>query len=154
MDKFDIITIIIYIIIVIVIVILIKVEKIDLTCPNPSNKDDQICELGRGSPYFAGKIDKDDDNDTILDKIKLSARYEINTIIWRRMLILSFILSFIILIVIEKSSKGLLRLPNIIDFISVTLIIYLGIYIMTELYQQWITNFAIEQIDEAVDALR
>lgn len=134
-----------YIIVIIFIVILVVIDNRDVNCSDLSKT---ACGPGCGSMYYQGKLQPGDSSETILDKINTTARYEYNTIIWRRILITAFILSFIILMIIQH------KIPKPIDFLIVALIVYGGIYLWNEYGKYNITYFAVEQMDDLTQALR
>lgn len=137
-------TILIYLLIAILIFFLLNREYYDLYCDGYGSNH---CGYGKGRPYVDGRVFDSDDIDTILDKIVISSKYEYRTITWRLNLIISLVLSFIIVCITGYLCNGIL-------FISITLIIYVGLIILAEIRKKYITYFATSQMIESVEILK
>ena len=113
-------------------------EYKDLFCPN-----DNICLVGKGASYEKGKINKDDDYYTILEKIRISSRYDEASVYWRRVIIFTVLLEFVLLILVLQ------RLPNGYEVLVSFITIYLFTFLFLVYYQEVVSKPATKQIIEA-----
>ena len=141
------ITILIYSVLFIVTLYAIKMEFTDLRCPSTKSTSKQ-CGPGRGSAYVKGRPYTRDPPETLLNKISLSSSYENNTVKWRRCLIFSFVVTFIIFLLV------LTRLPQGKELLICVLILYCTLYFMLSFYQNEVSRHATRQIDVSLDLLR
>lgn len=144
LKKIDWLTVFIYIVLIIVVIYAIHAEIKDVTCQDTKG---EICGPLTGRAYSHGKPQPGDSFDILLDKVKITSRYEMNSIHWRRAFIASVIASFIILYILNN------KLPNGINLITVFLVIYIVFYLTLTLFQRWVTEPALEQMNEVIYAL-
>lgn len=138
-------TLIIYIGLSILLYIAIKYEYLDIYCPNRSSP---VCGRGMGSMYVKGKPNSLDDIITLLEKIKISSRYEKNSVKWRRSFILSLISTILIFLILFH------RLPDGKETLITLAILYFLFYISLDFFQHYVTKYAIKQIDLAISLLK
>ncbi|MFS8159125.1 MAG: hypothetical protein ACMG6E_02720 [Candidatus Roizmanbacteria bacterium] len=138
-------TLIVYLIIIYTIWYIMKTERNDIQCSDSKQKH---CGIGMGRAYAAGRPDDNDSQAELLNKIKLTAHYSLNEIIWRRSLVVaasgSFIGGYILL--------G--RIPRASEFLVNFLIIYILTYLTYVLFQQWITFPAMKQLDDLIERVK
>ena len=142
LTKFD---WIVFVIIIVILILVIRAELQDTLC---GDIDRNECGIGKGRVYFPFKPEEDDDCDTLLDKIKQTARYEINSIHWRRSAIAAAIISFISLYVLEQ------KIPSAIRFLTILVIAFIIIYIMLAMFQRTTSVPAVDQVDDLVNIVR
>lgn len=78
----------------------------------------------------------------IIQKIKMTSKYESNSIFWRRAIIAAIVSSFLILYITNK------KIPDGITMATAFLITYIIIYIMITVFQKLISSRAVNQIEE------
>lgn len=137
-------TVIAYTVAIIVVLYALWMEWRDLTQSSSQAKQG----LGYGASYAPGKVIQGDTLNIILNKIRLSALYDINGVQWRRCIIFSFVAVILLFLIL------FCRLPNGAQLLSAMLILYLLLYIMISGYQQFIASYAIKQIDESIALIR
>ena len=135
---------VLYILIILLIWTVVSREMLDLSC---DDEDAQQCDGTTSMALAPGKVDDSDSVETILSKIAFTARYEHNTVVWRRAFLTSVVLSFIILYIMKR------KFPRALDFIVVTTIIFLGLYLAILIWQPLVVDKAVAQIDENIIAL-
>jgi hypothetical protein len=135
-------TIFIYIAIIITFIVAFQAEYNDIFC------SDGKAEYGNGAAYAAGKIYDDDDFDTILQKIRISSRYDEASVYWRRSIIFTILVLFVVLIL------ALQRLPNAYEIIVSFTVIYLFTFLMLNYYQHVISKYATRQISKGTKLLK
>lgn len=118
-------------------------EYYDLYCPH----NDQICKVGNGASYSEGKPEKDDDYYTLLEKIRISSRYDEASVYWRRVIIFSVLLTFTLLILILRG------LPNGREVLISFVTIYLFTFLFLTYYQEVVSKQATIQVNEATKIL-
>lgn len=114
-------------------------EYKDLFCPY----DDQKCKLGNGASYIKGKVNKHDNYHEILQKIRISSRYDEASVYWRRSIIFSVLILYVLLIVVLR------RFPNGYEILVSFIIIYLFIFTFLVYYQEVISKPATKQVTQA-----
>ena len=119
-------------------------EYKDLFCPY----DGQSCQIGNGAAYEKGKPHKEDDIYTLLQKIRISSRYDEASVYWRRCIIFAVLLSFTLLFCVLR------RLPNGYELLASFTVIYLFTYLFLVYYQEIISKAATKQINEATNLLK
>lgn len=125
----------------------IYMERRDSRCSNPTDGKSH-CSYGHGVAYAAGKPHSGDSLSTLLDKIRLTSRYETNSIIWRRAFIIAVISAFLVLYIYKK------RLPSGIQLTVAFLVIYIVTYLALTCFQKLITEPALGQMDELIRRVR
>ena len=133
----------IYIVVFIALYFAFYLEYYDLFCP----ENGQVCKIGNGAAYAEGKPYPNDDVDTLLKKIRISSRYDEASVYWRRVIIFSILLLFVLLIVILR------RLPNGYEVLVSFITIYLFTFLFLVYYQEVVSKQATLQINEATDLL-
>lgn len=141
----SIITIVLYVVLIVFLAIAIWAESRDIRCSEFRSKQ---CGPGMGCAYAAGKPNDKDNLETLLNKIRSTARYEVNSIMWRRAFIAAALTAFVILYVTKK------KLPSGIHLASAFLICYIILYLMLTMFQKWITDPALHQLDDLLDRVR
>lgn len=102
---------------------------------------------GNGGAYEKGKVKCNDNYKTILQKIRISSRYDEASVYWRRSIIFSVLLLFVLLPMV------LLRLPTAYEVLVSFVIIYLFTYLMLVYYQNNVSSYATKQVDKATAIL-
>jgi len=129
-------TILIYVIIIIAIIWAVLVERADL-----KGNGKGMVSIQQGRPS------KHDTRRQLIDKIKLTARYEYNTIFWRRCLIAAAVSSFMVFYTING------KIPNGAQFGLAFLITYIILFLTHTLFKQSITRQAVDQIDRLANKI-
>lgn len=122
----------------------IILEYKDLFCP----LEGQEAKWGHGAAYASGKPDKDDDYYSLLAKIRISSRYDEASVYWRRCIIFSLLLSFVLLTCI------LMNLPSGYQLLASFTIIYLFTYLFLVYYQEVVSKPATKQVNDATSLLK
>jgi hypothetical protein len=133
------ISIIIYVIFIVFLVIAIWAERKDVHC---SQFEGGKCGAGMGSAYADGRPLKYDNVEDLLKKAKFTARYELNSITWRRVFIPALISAFVVMYVAKK------RVPHGLQLAIGFLTIYITFYLTLTLFQGWIAQPALKQLDQ------
>lgn len=136
----------IYLILFITLISAIYLEYIDIYCQGESRGN--VCKKGEGASYYKGKPKNNDDIDTLLMKMRISSRYDICSVYWRRSIIFSIILSFVGLWLLLK------RIPTGAELLVFTLITYLLTYFMFHYYQHSISYPAFTQFENIIKLLK
>ena len=121
----------------------IYLEYYDLFCPH----EGQVCKVGNGAAYAEGKPSKNDNIDTLLEKIRISSRYDEASVYWRRTIIFSVLLTFTLLLLILR------KLPSGTDVLISFVTIYLFTFLFLVYYQEVVSKPATEQVNEATALL-
>lgn len=129
-------TILFYLAMFIALYFAFTLEYKDLYCP----EDGQTCKLGNCNAFIQGKPKPNDDISTLLEKIRISARYDECSVYWRRSLIFSILLTLILLILVLQ------RLPIAYELLTSFAIIYLFTYMFLVFYQENISKPAVQQV--------
>ena len=132
-----------YIIAFIALYFAIYLEYYDLYC----NGVDEVCKVGNGAAYAAGKPNKHDDIDALLAKIRISSRYDESSVYWRRVIIFSVLLMFTLLTLVLR------RIPNGTELIISFITIYLFTFLFLVYYQESVSKPATQQVNEATALL-
>ena len=114
-------------------------EYKDLFCPY----DGQSCQIGNGAAYEKGKPHKEDDIYTLLQKIRISSRYDEASVYWRRTIIFTVLLLFVLLILVLQ------RLPNGYEVLVGFIVIYLFTFLFLVYYQEVVSKPATKQVKDA-----
>ncbi len=118
-------------------------EYKDLFCPHGG-----IAKVGKANAYNKGKVSDDDDCDTILQKIRISSRYDEASVYWRRSIIFTVVLLFVLYIL------ALQRLPTAYEVLVGFIVIYMFIYLFQTYYQQVVSIPATTQVTEATRMMK
>ena len=113
-----------------------------------SGSDINNYKYNRGASYYEGKYRKNQSYDRILRNIRISARYDVETVYWRRSLIFSIIVSFLILLLVLR------RLPMGTEFLSAIIVLYLSLYFFLIYYQRHVSFPAVKQVCENLEWLQ
>lgn len=143
--NLNIVSIVLYVALIVMFVLAIYAEYKDDRC---SNLGDKRCGRGMGTSYVEGKLHKGDSFDTILKKIRITARYEVNSIMWRRCFIAAAIAAFIVTYLCKN------KLPSGFTLVTAFLIIYISFYLTITTLQKVVTEPALKQMDSLLDALK
>lgn len=135
-------TIFIYAVVIITFLVAFQAEYIDLFCSHGGKAD-----YGKGASYYLGKISKYDDYHEILQKIRISSRYDEASVYWRRAVIFTVLTLFSVLIL------ALQRLPTAYEVLVSFIVIYLFTFLMLNYYQNVISKYATKQINTATKLL-
>jgi hypothetical protein len=135
-------TVFIYVSVFVAFLAAFYLEYKDLFCPNG-----QMSRIGNGAAYNKGKVYKDDSVETILQKIRISSRYDESSVYWRRSIIFTVTVLFSVLLV------ALRRLPTAYEVLTGFVIIYMFTYLFLNYYQDVISVPASKQVTEATKIL-
>lgn len=138
-------SIFLYVVIIGFLLIAVWAESRDAVCPEFKSKK---CGPGMGCAYAAGKPEKGDSLKVLLQKIRITARYEVNSIIWRRAFVVAVISAFLVLYVTRK------KLPSGFQFATAFLIIYIVLYLTLTTFQKVITRPALDQLDDILSRIK
>jgi hypothetical protein len=127
-----------YVVFIVFLIIAIWAERQDVHC---SQFEGGKCGAGMGSAYSDGKPNKHDSLEDLLKKAKFTARYELNSITWRRVFIPALISAFVVMYVAKK------RLPHGLQLAVGFLTIYITFYLTLTLFQGWVAQPALKQLD-------
>jgi len=136
---------VIYIVLGIVLFYAIRMEYTDLYCKSTTSKK---CGTCMGNAYIKGKPVNNDDINTLLNKIAISARYELNGVKWRRCFILAIIATFILFFLLYN------RLPTGPELLISVIVLYVIYYLAAIFYQQTVATCAIKQIDQSIGQIK
>lgn len=134
--------VVIYIIILVIIWLILTREVSDLTCDAEGSL---TCNNGTSMALAPGAPEVGDDMATLLQKIAFTARYEHNTVVWRRAFVSASAISFISLFVVLK------RVPQALEFLAGLLISFAVLYTMILIYQPLTSDKAVLQIDKLLE---
>jgi hypothetical protein len=135
--------VVIYIIAFVALFFAIRREYLDLYCP----KDGQVCKIGNGAAYAGGKPSKYDNVDVLLEKIRISSKYDESSVYWRRVIIFSVLLLFTLLVLVLR------RLPTGTEALISFIVIYLFTFLFLVYYQEVVSKPATQQVNEATALL-
>jgi hypothetical protein len=133
-----IVTLILYVIVIGFLIFAIYFEHKDATCSAISGG---VCGEGMGTAYYQGKYKEGDTQQEILEKIRLTALYETNSINWRRIYISAAISSFATIFIVKNS------MPTGIELAAGFIITYIIGYLAVESFARWVTKPANAQLD-------
>ena len=142
--RFDPAGIVVVIIIVVTVICALMAEYRDVRCTSFGSKQ---CGKGMGSAYADGRPESNDSIETLLKKIRITARYEVNSISWRRCFIAAVISAFLVLYIAKK------KLPTGLQMGFALIVIYLIFYLMTGFFQKTTTQPALSQLDDILHLL-
>lgn len=142
--KYDKVSIVIYIIFIVFLILALVVEKQDIHCRDMNGK---TCGVGMGRTYARGIPADSDDIKTLLAKIRITSRYDLNSVIWRRCYIGAIISALVVVFVIKN------RMATGLELVSSFLIIYITFYLIMTMFQKWIADPALKQMDDIVARL-
>jgi hypothetical protein len=137
--KIDWITIILYIIIIIALWFALKVEYSDTQCQDSGKT---ICGEGFGRAYSLAMPEEGDSMQTLKNKARTTARYDVNSVHWRKTFIAATISAFIILYVLYG------KLPDGVKLATTLMIIYIIFYLMLVTFQRNVAGPALRQLDD------
>ena len=123
------------------------IEYKDLFCQfgNPFAKGD--CKSGNGAVYIKGKVKPDDSCEEILQKIRISSRYDEESVYWRRSIVFTSIAVFAVLIITQK------RLPTGYEALAGFFVIYMLTFLFLNYYQRALSKPATKQVERATKIL-
>lgn len=136
-------TIFVYLAILVAFLFALRIEYKDLFCPYGGK-----CKYGNGNSYKEGKVHRDDSCKEILQKIRISSRYDESSVYWRRSIVFASITVFAVLII------ALRRLPTGWEALMGFIIIYLLTYLSLSYYQENLSKPAAKQVDRATKILQ
>lgn len=143
-----IINIIIYIGLGLIFLKIFKSEKLDLFCPKEVKQQCDKCGDGFGKYYVDGKSSKKDNIDILLNKINILADTQINTVKWRRCLMLSIISALLI---------GVIVYGKIFDgnkMVKITLCIFMVYYGSFSYYNYHYDKYQSQYIKENIEIIK
>jgi len=140
-NHIGLVTIIVYIIAIITVICVLPQESQDVNSVYIDGK--WLRGYRMGAPYHHGKPRRRDTVRTLLEKIRLSSRYEVNSVKWRRCILFAIIAGFVLL------SLLFYRLPTGQELIIAVIVLYLFSYIALDYYQQNIADPAVDNITKA-----
>jgi hypothetical protein len=140
-----IITVVIYSILLFWLGFSLYAEYKDIHCQDAKGR---VCGAGCGRAYSTFKADKNDSKEELFEKLRLTAKYELNTITWRRSFILALILAFLILFITTN------QVPSGVKLSKGFLIAYVVIYLSLTTFQTLITRPALKQLEEILQRIR
>lgn len=123
----------------------IYAEKKDIECQDTRGK---VCGPGLGRAYASAKPEKGDSKETLINKARATARYELNSITWRKSFIIAFIVAFLILFITTNELPDAVRLG--IAFLAAYFVVYMAL----TSFQNLITRPALKQLDEIIQQIR
>tara|TARA_R110002072_G_scaffold45565_6_gene126945 strand:- start:1164 stop:1625 length:462 start_codon:yes stop_codon:yes gene_type:complete len=139
------ISLLLYVVIVGFLIFSIYCEWRDINC---SKFRGGTCGPGYGTAYVDGKYESGDTREELIEKIRLTAAYETNSITWRRVFVASVFSGFFSPLALQG------RIPNGIEFAVAFLISYVFAYTITILMERWISKPAWRQLDVLLDKLK
>lgn len=140
MSNFDkIMQVVVFTIAILVILLFWKLEKRDFTCGDEN--DCSTCDKGYSMPTYAGRLQKGDSKEEIKEKISFLARYEKNTILWRRIALISIIISFLVTYIVTR------KFPYWKTFLVVLIVVYFVLYLAEVIYRPITADKAVCLID-------
>ena len=104
--------------------------------------------IHNSTSFIKGKYDPNDDIDDLLKKIVITGIYEENSVKWRRSIIFSILLTYILLILLLQ------RAPTGYEITISFFVIYIFIYLFLNLYQYLISEPAGKQLNYLVEKLK
>jgi len=137
--------IVVYVIFALVCLYVIRAEKIDLQC---KDSDGTECGPLTGRAYAYGAPLDGDSKEELLNKVRITARYDVNSIHWRRCFVVATISSLLIGFIQQN------RIPDYRTFLINFLIVYILTYLAYVLFQQMVTYKALAQMDRIIEALQ
>jgi len=138
-------SVLLYLLIFVFLFVAIRAEHRDVKCEEYKSSK---CGPGMGTAYAAGKPHPGDSLKVLLQKIRITARYEVNSIIWRRAFIVAVIASFLVLYTTGK------KLPSGFKFAVAFLIIYIVLYLVLTGFQKVISQPALNQLDAILSQIK
>ena len=137
-----------YIVIIYLLYYAITFERLDLFCPGCSTFDRTKCGDGKGKYYNGGLGKNTDTVSKLLDKIQLSSECDVNTVKWRRSLILSIIGIFLVYIIVLR------RIPQGDEFFLSVLLMFIVIYGSFSYYQFHYNRYPTYNINKNLELIR
>lgn len=137
--------IVVYAIVLFIVYLIVNREISDLQC---SDENLSECDGSSSMALGPGRYEAGDDAQTIMQKIAFTARYEENTVVWRRAFLTSTAISFILLYLILK------RVPDAREFLIALLVCFAILYLVITIYRPLVSEKAVKQIDELLNELR
>ena len=136
---------VVYVLVIWLIWSILTREITDLTCTDESAT---VCDTGSSMALAPGQPEDGDTVHDLLDKITFTARYEHNTVVWRRAFISSAVIIFITLYVVFQ------RFPRAHEFLMGMVVSFTVLYGAVLIWQPLITDKAVHQIDTLVEKIR
>ena len=134
----DWITVLAYLIVLITIYNAVKMEYVDLYCAGDVNA--QKCKERNGATYIYGKPKKQDDVQTLYQKIRISSRADTTAVIWRRSIVFSFVVGFIF------SFLAYGRLPYGRELVVAVIVSYFVVYLFLTYIQTCVQQPIVDKI--------
>jgi uncharacterized membrane protein len=124
-------------------------ERLDLYCPGEVNKYcKNLCGDNKGKYYIQGQPKNTDNVNELLNKIKISANATLNTVKWRRSLLLAVVIAiFISMIILEKFPSG----KQLFLMVFLTFII---IYFSFSYYEYHYEKYPVNNIHKSINYIR
>ncbi len=137
--------IIVYFFAIIALIAAYILEKKDLfySQENMENNTNYIAAV-----YEKGIPTHDDTLSDLLTKIRISSRYDVSSVYWRRCIIVSVLLSFILIITTYR------RLPTALELLCFFTVIYLCLYVFLNFYRDNLSLPATENVKHATSYLQ
>lgn len=144
-DRLNVVGILIWTIIIVTVLGGLYAEYRDVRC---TNYKDGRCGYGFGSSYAEGRPHHHDSVDTLLKKVRTTARYEVNSISWRRCFIAAVVSAFLVLYIAKK------KVPTGLQIGTAIVVVYLVFYLTMGSFQQTVTQPALSQLDRILHLLQ
>lgn len=135
-------TVLIYTAAIVALLTAFYLEHKDLFCPYGG-----ISRYGNGAAYSLGKVNRHDSYHEILQKIRISSRYDEASVYWRRSIVFTVLLLFTIFILVLQ------RLPTAYETVVSFSIIYLFTFLFLTYYQHVVSKCATAQVNRATSLL-
>jgi len=143
--KIDIFTIIVYVILILITIYVVYAEQKDIRCSDTAGA---VCDDNNGRAFAHGRPNVGDTKEQLLDKVMITARYDMNSIHWRRAFIAAAVSSILVLYTLNN------KLPDGIKLLTSFIIIYIIVYLTATLFQRWVAEPALNQMDDILVALK
>ncbi len=133
----------------IIVYYVMEVESRDMFCPTGSKKFKQPpCKDGNGKNHSENRPAPDDSIDTSLNKIANLSRLELQTVRWRRALILSFISAVLISLLVFR------KLFSFPKFLLIMLLIFIPFYTSISYFNFHHAKYGNIYIEENIQAIK
>ena len=142
--MFDWFTVLVYFGALLILFIAIWVERKEIYCCNGETK----CKYGHGASYYYGKVNPNDSYKEILRKIRITSRYDEASVYWRKSIIFTILLLFVLLPLVLQ------RFPNGYEVLVSFIVIYIFIYSFLCFYRDNVSKYATKQLSKNLKFLK
>jgi hypothetical protein len=140
-----IISIIIYLLFIFWLGFALYAEYKDTHCQDAKGR---VCGVGLGRAYSTFKPHAKDSREELFEKLRLTSRYELNSITWRRSFIIAIICAFLVLFVVTGHA------PSAVKLSKAFLVCYIVIYLALTMFQNTIARPALKQAEDIMRHLK